>query len=49
VVIEAEGIKFLAPRAQLSLVAGLQLGVEESFGREVLVVSHPLLDPGEGC
>ncbi len=47
--IEAAGIRFLTSKARLSLVAGLKLGVEQSFGRAVLVVSHPMLDPGEGC
>jgi hypothetical protein len=48
-VIEASGIRFLVERTRLSLVAGLELRVEQSFGRKVLFASHPFFAPGGGC
>jgi hypothetical protein len=48
-VIEAEGIRFLADKARLSLVSGLRLEVEQSWDRKVLVASHSVWAPNGSC
>lgn len=47
-VIEAEGISFVAEARQRNLVAGLRIEVQEIFGREGLVAYNANLGPG-GC
>jgi hypothetical protein len=49
VVIESAGIQFIAEKAQVSLVAGLRLAVEQRFGREVLVASHSVWSADGSC
>jgi hypothetical protein len=49
VVIEAAGIRFVAEREQVPMVAGLRLEVEERYGRKVLIASHGTWAPGGGC
>ena len=48
-VIEAAGIRFVAEREQVPLVAGLRLDVEQRYGRKVLVASHATFAPDGSC
>jgi hypothetical protein len=48
-VFEAAGVRFVAAKVHLPFVVGLRLAVEQSFGRDVLVASHPTFDPGGSC
>jgi hypothetical protein len=48
VVIEEDGIRFLAEADQRHLVTGLRIEVQRVFGREGLVAYSPRLEPG-GC
>jgi hypothetical protein len=49
VVIEAAGIRFVAEKEQVPMVAGLRLEVEERHGRKVLLAWHDTWAPGGGC
>jgi hypothetical protein len=48
-VIEAAGIRFVAEKEQVPMVAGLRLEVEERYGRKVLIATHSTWAPGGGC
>ncbi|WP_242355072.1 MULTISPECIES: hypothetical protein [Anaeromyxobacter] len=48
VVIEEDGIRFLAEARQRELVDGLRIEIQRVFGREGLVAFNPRLEPG-GC
>jgi hypothetical protein len=49
VVIEAAGLRFVAQRIQLPLVADLRVDVKTRCGRRELVVSHPTWTPRGSC
>jgi len=48
-VFEVAGIPFLAEKHQLNLVAGLRIGVEERYGRKVLIALHSIWDGDGAC
>lgn len=47
-VIDADGIVFVAEAHQRALIAGLRIEIRNVFGRDGLVASNPRLDAG-GC
>jgi hypothetical protein len=49
VVIEAAGLRFVAPRVQLPLVTELRVDVRMSRGECELVLSHPTWTPAGSC
>jgi hypothetical protein len=49
VVIEAAGLRFVAARLQLPLVADLRVDVETRCGRSEVVLSHPTWTPCRRC
>lgn len=48
-VIEADGISFLAERVVLPLVSGLKVKLGKRYGRDVLVLSHETHAPHGSC
>ena len=48
-VIEVAGLRFLAEKHQLNLVAGLRIEVEERYGRKVLIALHSTWDGDGAC